>query len=191
MKDNIRNEILKLVEGIASFDNLERAQIDDTIRWIKSGAELFRIKKPDIPLKHLVAYFIIYDPKTNKILLVDHKKANLWLPAGGHVEINEHPKATIQREIVEELKIEAVFLYQEIFFLTQAETVGSTAGHTDVSLWYVLEHDSNQLLKYDKEEFNGYKWYNLVEILEIPIEKLDPHLHRFIKKWMLIHNQSC
>ena len=180
---SIKDEILKLVEAITPFDDLEREHLNDTIHWIKSGAELFRIQKPDIPPKHLVSYFVVVDPKENKILLIDHIKAQLWLPAGGHVEPNEHPKKTVEREVVEELNIQAAFLYDGIFFLTQAVTVNLTAGHTDVSLWHVLKGDSNIPLQYDPGEFNGYKWFSPEEILETPIEKLDPHLHRFVKKW--------
>ncbi|MFI5343447.1 MAG: NUDIX domain-containing protein [Chlamydiales bacterium] len=44
--------------------------------------------------------------KNNIFNLVDHKKANLWLPAGGHVEPNEHPRETVKREILEELSIQ-------------------------------------------------------------------------------------
>jgi len=184
MDSDIKNQILKLVEEITPTDDLEHEHIDNTIQWIKSGAELFRIQKPEIPPKHLVSYFVIVDPDKNKILLIDHIKAQLWLPAGGHVEPNEHPKTTVEREVVEELNTQADFLYDGIFFLTQAVTVGLTAGHTDVSLWYVLQGDSNTPLQYDSGEFNGYKWFSPEEILEIPIEKLDPHLHRFVKKWM-------
>ncbi len=190
MDSDIKNQILKLVEGITPTDDFEREQIDDTIQWIKSGAELFRIQKPDIPPKHLVSYFIIVDPKENKILLIDHIKAQLWLPAGGHVEPNEHPKITVEREVVEELNTQAEFLYDGIFFLTQAVTVGLTAGHTDVSLWYVLKGDSNVTLQYDPGEFNGYKWFSPLEIIDTPIEKLDPHLHRFVKKWIKYSDAS-
>ncbi len=114
MDSDIKNQILKLIEEITPTDDFEREQIDNTIRWIKSGAGLFRIKKPDIPSKHLVSYFIIVDQKENKILLIDHIKAQLWLPAGGHVELNEHPKTTVEREVVEELNTQAKFLYDGI-----------------------------------------------------------------------------
>jgi 8-oxo-dGTP pyrophosphatase MutT (NUDIX family) len=37
------------------------------------------------------------------VLLVDHKNARLWLPTGGHVEEGEDPRATVVRELKEEL----------------------------------------------------------------------------------------
>ena len=130
----------------------------------------------------MVSYFVVIDPKENKILLVNHIKAQLWIPAGGHVEQDEHPKITAEREVMEELNIQADFLYNDIFFLTQSVTVGLTAGHTDVSFWYVLKCDSQTPLQYDEEEFKGYKWFGYNEILETPIEKIEPNLHRFVKK---------
>lgn len=180
----MRNKVLKIVENIKPFDEIEGKHISSTVQWIKSGTELFRIQKPDIPPKHLVSYFVLVDPLRNKLLLIDHIKAQLWLPAGGHVEPNENPKETVEREIIEELNIPANFLLEEPFFLTETVTVGLTAGHTDVSLWYILKGDSTKPLQYDPKEFNGYKWFGYDEILQMPIEKFDPHLHRFVRKWV-------
>jgi len=53
--------------------------------------------------------FLLIDPIFKHILLVDLIKAGLWLPAGGHVEQNEHPMETVKREVKEELGIEASF----------------------------------------------------------------------------------
>jgi 8-oxo-dGTP diphosphatase len=113
---------------------------------------------------------------------MDHINAGLWLPSGGHVEINEHPKNTVQREIMEELNLSADFISEIPFFITQTVTVNIGAGHTDVSLWYLLNGNSEEEISYDKNEFNGYKWFDYNEILKTDISKLDPHMHRFIKK---------
>ncbi len=178
----MRNQIKQLIKSIKPFDDLEASHISDAIVWIDSGAEIFRIEKPDIPPKHLVSYFVLFDYHKEKIMLVDHIKAELWLPSGGHVEKNEHPNITVEREIQEELNMPAKFFMNEPFFITQALTVGKTAGHTDVSLWYLLTTDSEKPIKYDPGEFNGYKWFTYDEILKTPIEKLDPHMHRFMEK---------
>lgn len=120
----MRNKILEAIESIKAFDELEKEQINFTKNWIHSGAEIFRITKPAHPHVHLVAYFLVIDPARQKVLLVEHKKAELWLPAGGHVEIDEHPKATVDREIQEELGIDAEYLLDDPFFLTVCDTVG-------------------------------------------------------------------
>jgi 8-oxo-dGTP pyrophosphatase MutT (NUDIX family) len=178
----MRKIIKNLTTAIPPFDNLEKDNIDDAIRWIDSGQELFRIQKPDVPPKHLVSFFVLFDQKERKLLLVDHIKAGLWLPAGGHVEKDENPKTTVEREILEELFIHANFIQEAPFFITQTKTVNIDAGHTDVSLWYLLKGSSSKKLKFDSKEFNSYKWLTLEEILNMDIKMFNPNMHRFVKK---------
>lgn len=176
----MRNEIKNLVGSIKPFDLLESKHARETIEWIESGEEIFRIEKPNIPNKHLVSYFCLYDKSAKKMLLVEHKKAQLWLPTGGHVEPGEHPNKTAARECSEELNIDAIFLFEDPIFVTSTVTVGITAGHTDVSLWYVLEGNSQQSLDFDEEEFSSVKWFDLEDI---PFNKSDPHMERFVSKF--------
>lgn len=175
----MREHIHHIISAIIPYDDVEQEHINDTCRWIESGAPIFRVQKPDVPNKHLVSYFVLFDDVHQKILLCDHKKALLWLPSGGHVEIDEDPKTTVERECLEELKVTADFLSPHPLFLTSTLTVGITAGHTDVSLWYVLKGDSHKIYEFDKSEFNYVRWFHLDEI---PYSKSDPHMERFIQK---------
>lgn len=181
MTSLIREEILTTIGSIIPFDVTEREHLDFVKDWIASGAEIFRIAKPDKPNIHLVSYFIVIDPQTNELLLVDHKKAELWLPPGGHVELNEHPKETVKREVKEELGIDAEFMLEDPLFLTVTNTVGNVARHTDVSLWYVLRGDRETPLKFDTDEFHQIQWF---QQKEIPYECTDPHMKRFVDKIM-------
>lgn len=95
---NLRRLIGKTVSEIVPFDALEQQHINETLEWIQSGAPLFRIQKPDLPPKHLVSYLLILDEVAQKVLLVDHRLAQLWLPPGGHVDPDEHPNTTAARE---------------------------------------------------------------------------------------------
>ena len=167
---SITQGIYNLIATIAPYDDIERAHIRDTLSWIESGSPIFRIQKPDVPNKHLVSYFVLFDEHNRKILLVDHKKALLWLPSGGHVEIDEDPKTTVERECLEELGVRADFWAPDPLFITSTLTVGLTAGHTDVSLWYVLKGDSHATYQFDEEEFNKVRWFRLDDI---PYEKSD------------------
>ncbi|MEM1283113.1 MAG: NUDIX domain-containing protein [Chlamydiota bacterium] len=168
-----------LVQSIQPFDELEVCHQKDALNWIYSGVPLCRSVKPDTPPKHLVSYFTLVDPEVKKLLLVDHKKALLWLPPGGHVEPGEHPNDTAHRELHEELGVKLSLLNPEPLFLTVTETVGTTAGHIDVSLWYVFLADSSHKYSYDQTEFNEIKWFSFDEL---PFEKTDPHLNRFCAK---------
>lgn len=180
----ITTQIYDEVNSIQPYDDLEVEHAADTLRWIHSGANIFRIAKPDKPPKHLVSYFVVVDPEHKSVLLGDHIKAQLWLPTGGHVELNEHPRQTVIREAQEEIGLKAVFLHnrQTPFFITINQTGGLTLGHTDVSLWYVLRGDIHQRLKFTRDEFNDMNWFTFNEILESHPAIFDRHMHRFTKK---------
>lgn len=178
--DSIRNDIA----NIAPFDVREQEHITDVLKWIDSGAGLFRIEKPDKPPKHLVSYFVLVDPSAQSLLLVDHIKAQLWLPSGGHVELNEAPRNTVVRELREELNKDAVFLRNndKPFFVTVNETGGLTPGHVDVSLWYLVRGNVQEFLSYDKSEFNDIEWFTFEEVLESDPVIFDRNMVRFTQK---------
>lgn len=173
----MREQVQSELHSIHPFDSLEREHLSDSLAWVDSGAELFRLAKPATPAKHLVSYFAVVDG--NHILLVDHKNAKLWLPTGGHVEPNEHPRTTVVRELQEELGIQASHPIEDPLMVTCATTVGLTAGHTDVCLWYVVRADIGQPLFFDQSEFAAVRWFPLAEV---PLERTDPHMSRFIAK---------
>lgn len=173
MRELIRAELT----AIEPLDALEHDHLADALAWLDSGADLFRVAKPATPPKHLVSYFAVVD--ADRILLVDHKNARLWLPPGGHVEMDEHPRSTVVRELAEELGFRPDHEIEAPVMVTCMTTVGLTAGHTDVSLWYVVYATRTQVVEFDEAEFHAVKWF---PFSEVPFERSDPHLGRFIEK---------
>lgn len=173
MRDSIRLEVASIVP----CDEKERKTQVEVLEWIDSGEQLCRIEKPATPPKHLVSYFALIDG--DYILLVDHINAELWLPTGGHVEPNEHPRDAALREANEELGIEGQFLKDSPILITSTETVGKTSGHTDVSIWYALKGNKHSVLNYDKTEFNEIRWFHKNDV---PMDRTDPEMSRFLSK---------
>jgi 8-oxo-dGTP diphosphatase len=126
-----------------------------------------------------VSYFALVDEQRGKLLLVDHKLAGLWLPSGGHVEPDEDPTATVVRELAEELGLAADFVYAGPLFITVTRTRGEDGGHIDVSLWYLIRGDSSRAIEFDRGEFHDVRWFGFSEI---PFERTDPHMRRFVEK---------
>lgn len=174
----VRSVIRAEIAAIEPFDTVEVSHRDDALAWVDSGAALCRITKPAIPAKHLVSYFVLVD--NEYVLLVDHKQAQLWLPSGGHVEPGEHPRATVVRELREELGLELREPPRAPLMLTVTQTTGLTAGHTDVSLWYLIDADRQIPLTFDSKEFNAVQWFH---VNQAPVSRSDPHLTRFLQKW--------
>jgi 8-oxo-dGTP diphosphatase len=173
MRAAIRAEI----SAILPFDALEREHRADALAWVDSGAQLCRTAKPATPAKHLVSYFVLVD--VGHILLVDHRDAGLWLPSGGHVEPGEHPRTTVERELEEELGVVSPHAVGAPLMVTRTVTVGVSAGHTDVSLWYVIRRNRRDALDIDEREFDSARWF---ELSDIPRERSEPNLGRFVAK---------
>jgi 8-oxo-dGTP diphosphatase len=175
--EQLRRSIRAEVEVVRPHDALESDHRARALAWIDTGAELCRRAKPATPPMHLVSYFVVVDGE--HVLLVDHRNAERWLPTRGHVEPGEHPRTTVTREAREELGIQARFLREVPLFVSVTETVGRTAGHVDVSLWYVLELPRTSPLRIDDAEFREARWFPYESA---PFDRSDPHLQRFLTK---------
>lgn len=173
----LRARIRTELEAIEPLDALERDHQADALAWLDSGAELFRVNKPATPPKHLVSYIAVVD--ADGILLVDHRNAGLWLPPGGHVDVDEHPRDTVVRELAEELGLRPDHAIDAPLMVTCTTTVGLTAGHTDVSLWYLVRAVRTPGQVFDESEFHGVHWFTFDDV---PFARSEPHLRRFISK---------
>ncbi|MEU0119310.1 NUDIX domain-containing protein [Streptomyces bobili] len=184
----LRARLTDLLNRVRPWDEQERTHLAAAVEWVASGAPLYRTQKPDVPSMHLVSYFVVLDETRGELLLVAHRKTDLWLPSGGHVEPLEDPWDTVTRECREELRIEAVpstVSGEQPFFLTVTQTRGH-GQHTDVSLWYVLQSKVGGVTSFDEEEFEAINWLSLQQVLAEPGNRLDPHMHRFTRKLMSV-----
>jgi 8-oxo-dGTP pyrophosphatase MutT (NUDIX family) len=117
------------------------------------------------------------------VLLGEHLNAGLWLPPGGHVEVDEHPAVTAERETVEELGVHpGSRLSDRAVFLSANVTVGVDSGHTDVGLWFPLTFGSDEGLHLDRREFRSERWWSPEEFRAEAPATFDPAFGRFIAK---------
>lgn len=170
-----------LVAGVVPFDGQEEADRADALAWVRSGAPLCRPAGPD---KHLCVYFVLLDDTRRSILLVDHVKAGLWLPPGGHVDEGEDPRVTAMREAAEELGIDGVFhpaFGDDPLFLSVTRTVGA-GSHVDVTFWFLLAAEKGMALAPDPREAHRVRWFDLDDPAEWAGRRFDPQLPRFREK---------
>jgi 8-oxo-dGTP diphosphatase len=179
-------EIRKLVAQVTPADAVEHEHRHQALAWLDSTPDIFRRIKPRTPSPHLVSYFLLIDHDDGGVLLVDHRKAGLWLPTGGHVEPGEHPADTVRREAREELGIEARFspvTGEAPLFVTVTETTGGPGQHTDVSLWFVLARSRKQPLAPDPREFRAALWWTRDQVERASPARFDPHMGRMLGKF--------
>jgi 8-oxo-dGTP pyrophosphatase MutT (NUDIX family) len=180
MRTSVRS-VHQLVAALEPIDEREAADRDWTLHWLASTDDIWRRAKPATPSPHLVSYAVVVDPADGSVLLVDHVNARRWLPTGGHVEVDEHPADAATREAREELGIDALVNDPEPVFLTVTQTVGIDSGHTDVSLWFVLEWRRDLPVVDGSGEFAEIRWWSRAEIAAGE-GRFDPQFGRFLRK---------
>ncbi len=70
----------------------------------------------------VVCVYIVF---CGKVLLIKHKELGLWLPIGGHIELNETPDEALVREVKEECGLDI-----EVIGGKHAEISGITLMYT-------------------------------------------------------------
>lgn len=118
--------------------------------------------------------YILHEAKT---LLIYHKKHNIWVPPGGHVEANETPAETAKREAFEETGCTIEFIKQEnVWFdsfanaksierpyLMLLESIPATAkepAHEHIDFIYLARLVSQQ----PPQEAHTMRWFTLEEV---------------------------
>lgn len=120
------------------------------------------------PESHFGVYFLPYNPKSQRVFIVNHRKAGLWLTPGGHVDKGETPEETLEREIGEELGIEYVVpndLKPFLISITPINNPGYTCRrHYDI--WYCVKTDGSNF-NVDPAEFLDARWMTISEAREL------------------------
>ena len=123
-----------------------------------------RLTREENPLSHFCTYFLPVNTKTKQVFIVHHKKSNLWLAPGGHLDLGETPDQAVNREIQEELGVPHFFKETPTPFLFSIVDIDrkeqSCKCHND--LWYAMETDGSDFA-IDPSEFYETRWVTIPE----------------------------
>jgi len=107
-----------------------------------------------------------------KVLLVNHPKYDMWIPMGGHIELDEDPEEALFREIQEETGLEVKILSNRPgvtspgtkFLLTPnyLDVHEANPPHKHISLTYFGRASDDKFKLSD--EHKEIKWFSLNEL---------------------------
>jgi len=112
----------------------------------------------------------------NKVLLHLHKKLNIWIPVGGHIDRDELPQETALREIKEESGLEVKLynpdkqiemgdvrqLIRPMYILLE----NINQFHQHIDFIYYAQADTFEL-KPQNNETNNLKWFSIDEVKQL------------------------
>lgn len=143
----------------------------------------------------------------NQVLLLWHKKAQKWMPPGGHVDENELPEDAAKRECKEEtgldveifgdeqitdlfaanpsegrmLKKPIAFLLEEI----EARPSHNEPAHQHMDFVYLAKPvDENQTLTLQETEGEDVRWFTKEEVEAIPGEKMYANVREYVLRFL-------
>lgn len=134
---------------VTQFQDLKSSQI---VHTKKEGA-----------LRHYCSFFLPYDQEKGMIYLGHHKKADDWIPPGGHIEPGETPIDAAIREMKEELDYVITADMIEPWNLSVKEINKPERGciaHYDI--WHHV-HMSVTDFTFDRGEYHDARWFKIEE----------------------------
>jgi 8-oxo-dGTP pyrophosphatase MutT (NUDIX family) len=126
----------------------------------------------------VVAAFIFWN---NKTLFVHHRKLDMWLPVGGHIDPNETFDDAIKREIKEETNLDVELMgnsgltpaahVKKILALPFDINLHSVGDHDHCCIFYLCKALNPEELKFRESELKNVKWLARKEISQVPLDE--------------------
>lgn len=133
--------------------------------------------------KHFTAtaYIVTKIDGEYKVLLHMHKKHNLWLGIGGHLEKDENPIEAVLREVKEETDLDITFIKEKLLKIEDVEELVSPVtilqerlapykdepAHYHVDLIYFAICKNPQRIKMEEE----FGWFSKKDLQKLELEK--------------------
>ncbi len=177
------DRLLELLDAHVCEDDAEVASV--------ILAKQMTVQHPDIWLQsckegHITGSGLILDRANERVLLMYHRKLQLWLQMGGHGEGELSPSRIAVREATEESGLPDLTFFpdpdQPIFIDIDAHIIPArpnTPEHYHLDFRYLLCTSMAEKIQRLKAEANDLCWYSFPETAALPLK---PATLRLIKK---------
>lgn len=161
MKIDLDIQLIKIAEP-SLFDKNTTHQ--DFVKRISKG----NLTRDEDESTHFSVFFMPFNPVSREVFVVHHKKADLWIFPGGHIDKGESLLMTLNREIEEELGVKNQFKKLENPFILSITEIESPAQICDLhyDIWYLYKTDGRSFVV-DPREFYETQWISVDKAREI------------------------
>ena len=118
---------------------------------------------------HFTASAWIVDQHKNKVLMTHHKKLNMWLQLGGHIDEEKDLLSAALREAREESGLENFKIISDQIFdldIHDIPKINSHPPHTHYDVRFLFEANSKNEKVVVSEESNDVAWIEISKVCE-------------------------
>jgi 8-oxo-dGTP pyrophosphatase MutT (NUDIX family) len=166
MSERLKENLTEIINNTSVNDEIDK-------EFIRRINENF-LTREENPLSHFAVFFIAIDSSVKEVYLGHHKKADLWLCHGGHIEKDEIPPETLTRETGEEWGIIIKNIgHPMLVNITEIDNRRQLCKR-HFNIWYFLQVDKNAFSPdHDLEltEFYEARWVDLTEARQLVTDR--------------------
>lgn len=147
-----------------------------------------------------VTAYIVFE---SKVLLAHHKVMDIWVPVGGHIELDEDPEQALLREVTEETGLEVEVVaerpprqFEELgtTFLPRPEwinihTLPNVPGHRHTALIYLARAKSNKAALAPAEH-KALRWFAADELAEVTNRSIRYYANEALRRLATRHTRG-
>ena len=159
------NSLIVSLQRHASRFPDEKIFCDATIAWIQKYREFAFVK--DNLEGHITASMLITNIEKTKVLLMFHKKLQMWVQFGGHADGESNTLSVAIREFHEESGIDIEPDISPDIFVVDVHTIplhGSRPLHKHFDIMYLASIPDTTPFSRQEEEVDDIRWFDIADI---------------------------
>lgn len=174
-----RERLLKNLHQYNPWDEQEQASKNAVIQFISQYEDCF---ERTLTVGHITGSAWVVDPSGERVLLLHHKKLNIWVQPGGHCDGNGDVLAVAIKEAQEESGIQHIEPINDEIFDIDVHAIHATIKepqHYHYDIRFLLRVTSNER-PVKNDESHDIAWF-AVDGKEFPTSMRS--ITRMLEKW--------
>lgn len=161
-----RSELLALLARYRTPFLEEAAMVDRTRRFVAEQADCF---ERALTIGHVSGSSWVVNPRRDHVLMMHHRKLDMWLQPGGHADGDHDPLRVAVKETAEEAGVapEHVRVLSPEVFDVDVHAIPATAReprHIHYDIRFLLELDDRLVLPGNPDEAHAVAWIPLNDV---------------------------
>ncbi len=172
----LRDQLASTLTKLKGMPNTDKEMIEIGFQQLEKTD---RYVRDENPYEHFCTFTVPIVPSKRLVYMGHHKKADAWMPPGGHIDPGENPIQTVKREFEEELQYKITFEVVELFdFSVYNVTKEGRDCKIHLDIWYLIHLAHPEEFLYDAGEFHDAGWMTYEEAAEKGMDMIKKIMER-------------